>query len=181
MILLLWPVCYQRRCIDIYAIVKSIILHLIYQNNFQLCYLWYCHGPLSIYEILRVAHAPGIPETFSPPPPVSDLGMHHGTCVTHVPWCMPGSLAISFEVGGGENLPGIPSACATHNFTYLARGPWLNLNKTITMNNFPLNMNGSFSMVWCLDIPLCFKLAGVVIYPNDFARGYYYKKAQSYL
>ena len=23
---------------------------------------------------------------------VSDPGMHHGTCVTHVPWCMPGSL-----------------------------------------------------------------------------------------
>ena len=23
---------------------------------------------------------------------------------------------------GGENVPGIPGACATHNFTYLARG-----------------------------------------------------------
>ena len=23
---------------------------------------------------------------------VSDPGMHHGTCVTHVPWCMSGSL-----------------------------------------------------------------------------------------
>ena len=31
-------------------------------------------------------------------PPDSDPGMHHGTCVTH--------------------------ACATRNFTYLARGPW---------------------------------------------------------
>ena len=25
-------------------------------------------------------------------PLVSDPGMHHGMCVTHVPWCMPGSL-----------------------------------------------------------------------------------------
>ena len=25
-------------------------------------------------------------------PPVSDPGIHHGTCVTHVPWCMSGSL-----------------------------------------------------------------------------------------
>ena len=25
--------------------------------------------------------------------------------------------------GGGENVPGIPDACATCNFTYLARGP----------------------------------------------------------
>ena len=39
--------------------------------------------------------------------------------VTHVPWCMSGSLTR----GGGENVPGIPGACATCNFTYLARGP----------------------------------------------------------
>ena len=39
---------------------------------------------------------------------VSDPGMHHGTCVTHVPWCMSGSLTC----GDGENVPGIPSACA---------------------------------------------------------------------
>ena len=50
---------------------------------------------------------------------VSDPGMHHGTCVTHVPWCMSGL----FTHGGRENVPGIPSACATRNFTYLARGP----------------------------------------------------------
>ena len=30
---------------------------------------------------------------------------------------------ITFEVGGGENVPGIPGVCATHNFTYLDRGP----------------------------------------------------------
>ena len=41
-------------------------------------------------------------------PLVSDPGMHHGTCVTHVPWCMSGS----FNCGDGENVPGIPSACA---------------------------------------------------------------------
>ena len=50
---------------------------------------------------------------------VSDPGMHNGTCVTHVPWCMSGSLIR----GGGENVPGIPGACATRNFTYLARSP----------------------------------------------------------
>ena len=52
---------------------------------------------------------------------VSDPGMHHGTCVTHVPWCMSGSLT----GGGGENIPGIPGACATRNFKYLARGPYI--------------------------------------------------------
>ena len=37
----------------------------------------------------------GLPGTFSPPR-VSDPIMHHGTCVTHVPWCMPGSLSSGF-------------------------------------------------------------------------------------
>ena len=50
---------------------------------------------------------------------VSDPVMHHGTCITHVPWCMSGSLTR----GGGENVPGIPGACATRDFMYLVRGP----------------------------------------------------------
>ena len=45
---------------------------------------------------------------FQKKPLVSDSGMHHGTCVTHVPWCMSGSLTC----GDGENVPGIPGACA---------------------------------------------------------------------
>ena len=52
--------------------------------------------PLARYVKLRVAHAPGMPGTFSPPPQNRDPGMHHGTCVTHVPWCMPGSLTCVF-------------------------------------------------------------------------------------
>ena len=55
-------------------------------------------------------------------PLVNDPGMHHGTCVTHVSWCMSGSLTSS----GGENAPSIPGACTTRNFTYLARGPCSN-------------------------------------------------------
>ena len=51
------------------------------------------HGPLAKYVKLRAVHAP---ETFSPIPQISDPGMHHGTCVTHVPWCMPGSLTSGF-------------------------------------------------------------------------------------
>ena len=48
----------------------------------------------------------------------SDPDMHHGTCVTHVPWCMSGLLTR----GDGANVPGIPGACVTRNFTYLVRG-----------------------------------------------------------
>ena len=41
------------------------------------------NGPLTSYVKLRVAHAPEMPGTFSPPPRVRDPDMHHGTCVTH--------------------------------------------------------------------------------------------------
>ena len=60
------------------------------------------HPPWASCQIGKIAcaHAPGMPGRFSPPPRVSDPDMHHGTCVTHVPWCMPGSLN-SPEVGGG--------------------------------------------------------------------------------
>ena len=58
-------------------------------RNLPLCIF---HGPLTKYVKFRVAHAPGMPRGFSLPPRVSDTGMHHGTCVTHVLWCMPGSL-----------------------------------------------------------------------------------------
>ena len=82
------------------------------------------HGPLNRHEILPVAHAPGLPGTFSPPPTsrkplVSDPGMHHGTCVTHVSWFVSGSLTR----GDGENVPDIPGACRTQTFAYLVRGP----------------------------------------------------------
>ena len=50
---------------------------------------------------MRVAHAPGMLGTFSPPP-ISKL----------VPWCMSGSLTRG----------AIPGACTTRRFTYLVRG-----------------------------------------------------------
>ena len=79
--------------------------------------------PYQIRYIARCACAEGA-GTFSPPPTpkkplLSDLDIHHGTCVSHVPWCMSGSRTR----GGGMNVPGIPSACSTRSCTYLARGP----------------------------------------------------------
>ena len=69
---------------------------------------------------------------FQRKPLVSDPSMHRGTCVTHVPWRMLGLLTR----GGGENVPGIPGACTTRNFTYLARGPlmtWISNVSTVTL------------------------------------------------
>ena len=80
----------------------------------------YCrHGPLTRYEILRGAHAPGIPGTFPPPPRVIDPGMHHGTCETHVPWRMPGSITRGF-LCGGKIFPAFPRM---HNSRFYVTGP----------------------------------------------------------
>ena len=54
------------------------------------------HGPLARCVKLWGAHAPGIPVTLSLPPRVCDPDIHHGTCVAHVPCCMPGSLTSGF-------------------------------------------------------------------------------------
>ena len=51
---------------------------------------------LTRYVKLWVVHAPGMPGTFSPLPRVSDPDIKLGTCMTHVSWCTPGSLASSF-------------------------------------------------------------------------------------
>ena len=50
------------------------------------------NGPITRYVKLLVAQAPGMSGTFSPQLWVSNPDMHHGTCVTHVPWCTPGWL-----------------------------------------------------------------------------------------
>ena len=85
---------------------------------------WYTHHQSLVRLVkLRVAHAPGMPKAFSPPPRISDPDMHHSTCMTHVPWCLPGSLTNGFLWSRWrENVPDIPGACATRNFTYLVRG-----------------------------------------------------------
>ena len=46
------------------------------------------YGLWTSYQIRKIVgcSVPGMPGTFSPAPRVSDPDMHHGTCVTHVPW-----------------------------------------------------------------------------------------------
>ena len=60
--------------------------HIVMMSSWTSC---------QIREIAGCACA-GMPGTFSSPLRVSDPDMHHGTCVTHVPWCMSGSLTSSF-------------------------------------------------------------------------------------
>ena len=67
------------------------------------------------------AHVPGMLGTFSPPAPSKETASQRSRDAScHMPWCMSGSLTHC----GGENVPGIPGACTTSNFTYLTRSPW---------------------------------------------------------
>ena len=82
--------------------------------------------PWSSYQIRKITSCAcaGNAGNVFPAPRVSDPDTHHGTCVTHVPWCMTGSLTSGFLWSRWrENVPGISGACATRNFTYLVRGP----------------------------------------------------------
>ena len=94
------------------------------------------NGPLARYVKLWVAHAPGMPETFSPPPTSKETASYRSRQTSrHVRnACAVMHVGIANPWRRG-NVPGIPGACATRNFTYLTRGPW------------PL-MNSSSSMCW---------------------------------
>ena len=50
--------------------------------------------------------------------------MHHGTCVMHVPWCMPGSQTCGFLWSRWRRKRSRHSRrMETRNFVYLVRGP----------------------------------------------------------
>ena len=76
------------------------------------------HGPLARYVKLLVAHAPG---TFSPATEFkgsthASWHVRHARAVMHV--------GIAYPLWRGKrSRTDIPGACATRNFTYLARGP----------------------------------------------------------
>ena len=56
------------------------------------------HIPWASYQIRKfaVGACAGNAGNVFPATTVSDPDMHRGTCVTHVPWCMPGSVTSSF-------------------------------------------------------------------------------------
>ena len=100
---------------------------------------------------------------FQRKPLVSDPGMHHGTCVTHVPWCMSRSLTC----GDGENVPGIPGACAPtilriwqeahwHYFlTTDTRPQWNLLFATVNSGRQEINIHWSFQSVNISIVNIC--------------------------
>ena len=121
------------------------------------------YGPLTRYAKLRVAHALGMPGRFSPPPLVSDPGMHRGTCVTRVPWCMPGSLTSGFlwNRWRGKRSHN-PCACATSDFAYLVKG---SLRETAYC--YAKSLCGD---LWCFCLMVVQTLIIIEVLPGDLRR-----------
>ena len=94
------------------SVISCIMGLLPDRQNCVLCMRRGCRGRFSRHRLRRK-------------PLVSDPAMHHGTCVTHVPWWMSGLLTR----GGWVNVPGIPGACAAINAAYLIRGPLITFHR----------------------------------------------------
>ena len=121
-------------------------------------YLQAFHGPLAIYVNFRAAHVPGMPGTFSPPHRVSDPDMHHGTCVMHVPWCVPGSPTSSFRWSRRRGKRSRHSQCM-HNPRFYVSGKrpivlGLVTLATITWSTkvAPFHFVMSLKLIWKLGI-----------------------------
>ena len=84
------------------------------------------HGPLARYVKLRVAHAPRMPGTFSPPPTsketASQRSRHASRHVRDARVVM--HVGIANPRWRGKRSQSIPGAYTTCNFTYLAKVPW---------------------------------------------------------
>ena len=83
-----------------------------------------CHNSMQLLDVKFICSMGLLPDTQNsgcacagnagnvfPSPQVSDPDMHHGTCVTHVPWCMPGSLTSGFlwHRRRGKTFPAFPA------------------------------------------------------------------------
>ena len=68
-------------------------MHPIVQTDDGMTMTW---ASCQMHKLVGCASVRNAGVTFSPPPRISDPDMHHGTCVTHVPWCMLGSLTSGF-------------------------------------------------------------------------------------
>ena len=80
-------------------------------------------------------------------PLVSEPSMHHGTCVTHMPWCMSGSLTRD----GEENVPSIPCACVTS---------WITTEVSMNIQICPVSRENT--VILAANIQASYRTAGFV-------------------
>ena len=80
--------CFHLKHVLIFVFIHLQEQHLCFSNGFNLSTPW---ASYQIHKIAGCACAGNAGNVRN-----SDPDMHHGTCVTHVPWCMPGSLTSGF-------------------------------------------------------------------------------------
>ena len=115
----------------------------------EACAQYFVWASCQIHKIMGCACAE-MPGTFSPPPRVSDLDMHHGTCVTHVPWCMPASLTGGFRWSRWRVKRSRHSRCMRNLLFYASgKGSMKYINTLFYFSVASLRMNRS---LWYLII-----------------------------
>ena len=85
-----WGELYCHSAIALFTLFTDIIMYVALITHLHM--RRECRGRFPHHRLQRI-------------PVISDHGMHHGTCVTHVPCCMSGSLTRS----QGETLPAFPA------------------------------------------------------------------------
>ena len=121
------------------------------------------------YQIRKVAGCActGNAGNVFPPPRVSDPDMHHDTCVTHVPWCMPGSLTSCFLWSRWrENRSRHSMRMHNSQFCVSGKRP---INPTINLSNISSgDMARATIMYLCIPtLPedrLCISLSAIALY-----------------
>ena len=107
-----------------------------------------------------------MPEAFSPPPRFSDPDMHHGTCITHVPWCMPGSLTSGFL---WSRLWGKRSRHSRRmrnpRFCVSGKRPMAGRNANITDETAGLSFR-TVNLIWCTSLRECNHISLHKCYPK---------------
>ena len=125
---------------------QSISSSLLHEYN---TYVWKTETPLSSFSLVptglscKIRKIAGCACTgnagnVSPPPRVSDsdTDMHPGTCVTHVPWCMPELLTSGFLLSRWRGKHSRHSRCMRKPQIYVSgkrpMGHFLNLQNDST-------------------------------------------------
>ena len=82
--------------------------------------------------------------------------VHHARAVMHAGFA---NQRFHLKSAAGENVPGIPGACATCNFTYLVRGPWCVITGHFMMCLFiymgPISQSSLWAQEWNRQTFLC--------------------------
>ena len=103
----------------------------------------YTHGPLTRYVKLWVAHAPGMPRTFSPTPISKEItnkwSRHASRHVRHARAVMHAGIAN--PRWRGKRSRHYTGAWTTRSLTYLAWGPWINRCVIVSFRQLSVNLS----------------------------------------